>query len=473
MDPLWILLVGMIVVMGGILALRLHAFLALVLGALAVGALTPSASLEKYAIETKMPRAEAESFSKKPTIERVTVAFGNTCGKVGILIALATVVGKCLMESGAADRIVRTALRVFGQERAQFAFLGSGFLLGIPIFFDTVFLLMVPLAKAMWMRTKRNYLYYILAIVAGATMTHSLVPPTPGPLFVASQLHVDLGVMILFGCAIGLFSALSGCLYAYWVNGRFDIPVRGSAQTSLAELESLAARPDAQLPSLWLALLPIFLPVLLIGGDTILAGGSFFSSNPRIGLVFSFFGNPNISLAFSCAISIAILSWQKRAGLAKLGDSIQSALADGGLIILITAAGGAFGGVLQQSGIGSRIQELAAAYQIGVLPLAFGVTMLVRIAQGSATVAMITAVGIVGGMASPEQLGFHPVYLALAIGCGSKPIPWMNDSGFWVVCKMSGLTEKEMLKTHSIMLLVMGLTGLAGTMLLSRLLPMV
>ena len=146
MDSLWILLIGVIVVMGGILGLRLHAFLALVLGALAVAALTPPTSLEDFARAKEMSTQDVEDFSKTTTIERVTVAFGNTCGKVGILIALATVVGKCLMESGAADRIVRTALRIFGEHRAQFAFLGSGFLLGIPIFFDTVFFLMVPLA---------------------------------------------------------------------------------------------------------------------------------------------------------------------------------------------------------------------------------------------------------------------------------------------------------------------------------------
>lgn len=460
MDSLWILLIGVIVVMGGILGLRLHAFLALVLGALAVAALTPPTSLEDFARAKEMSTQDVEDFSKTTTIERVTVAFGNTCGKVGILIALATVVGKCLMESGAADRIVRTALRIFGEHRAQFAFLGSGFLLGIPIFFDTVFFLMVPLAKAMWMRTKRNYLFYILAIVAGATMTHSLVPPTPGPLFVATQLNVDLGVMILAGCAVGFFSALSGCLYANWVNGRIEIPVRESAQSSLADLESLAARDDSQLPPLWLALLPIFLPVILIGGNTI--------SGAKSSL-----GNPNIALAISCTIAMGMLAWQKKAGLSRLGESIQSALADGGLIILITAAGGAFGGVLQQSGIGARIQELSATYQIGVLPLAFGVTALVRIAQGSATVAMITAVGILGGMAAPDQLGFHPVYVALAVGCGSKPIPWMNDSGFWVVCRMSGMTEKEMLKTHSMMLLIMGLAGLTATMLAARIFPMV
>jgi GntP family gluconate:H+ symporter len=152
---------------------------------------------------------------------------------------------------------------------------------------------------------------------------------------------------------------------------------------------------------------------------------------------------------------------------------LQNALSSGGLIILITSAGGAFGGILQQTGIGFRIQELAASYHIAVLPLAFLVTAIVRTAQGSATVAMITAVGILGGLAGGGQLGFHPVYLALVIGCGSKLIPWMNDSGFWVICKMSGMTEGETLKTCSTMMTLMGIVGLFVIMILARLFPLV
>jgi GntP family gluconate:H+ symporter len=157
----------------------------------------------------------------------------------------------------------------------------------------------------------------------------------------------------------------------------------------------------------------------------------------------------------------------------KIGTFVQSALSSAGVIILITAAGGAFGGVLQQTGIGHRIQEMASAHQLAVLPLAFVVTAVVRTAQGSATVAMITAVGILGGFADASQLGFHPLYLALVIGCGSKPVPWMNDSGFWLICKMTGMTEGETLRSSSAMMTIMGLVGLVFIMIFARLLPLV
>jgi GntP family gluconate:H+ symporter len=143
------------------------------------------------------------------------------------------------------------------------------------------------------------------------------------------------------------------------------------------------------------------------------------------------------------------------------------------MIILITASGGVFGGILQETGIGERIQGMAREYRIGVLPLAFVVTALIRTAQGSATVAMVTSVGILGAFASPETLGFHPVYLALTIGCASKLIPWMNDSGFWVVSKTSGLSERETLRTMSVMFTIMGLAGFLVLLVAARWFPLV
>jgi GntP family gluconate:H+ symporter len=135
--------------------------------------------------------------------------------------------------------------------------------------------------------------------------------------------------------------------------------------------------------------------------------------------------------------------------------------------------GGALGGILQQTGIGIRVQELASDYHIAILPLAFLVTVIIRTAQGSATVAMITSVGILGGLATMGDLAFHPVYLALIIGCGSKPFPWMNDSGFWVVCTMSGMTEGETLKSHSAVLSIMGFIGLFVVMILAKIFPLI
>ncbi len=467
MHPVLILLAGMAVVVGGILWLRLHAFLALLLGALVVATLTPTESIRQYGLSKGMSPAAAERLSRDHAGDRIADGFGRTAGQIGLVIAMASIIGVCLLESGSADRIVRAALGILGERRAPLAFLGSGFLLGIPVFFDTVFFLLMPLGKATRIRTGRDYLFYILTIVAGATMTHSLVPPTPGPLFVASALHVDLAMMIVAGCAVGAFTAATGYGFAVWANGRWDFPMRESEE-SLRQLEELSRSDPRRLPPTWIALLPILLPVALIAGRSAIE--SFGVQVPFRGWVLAL-GNKNIALFLGAAIAMATLFGKTSLG--KTVAAVRTALASAGIIILITSAGGAFGAMLQETGIGSAIEKLSASYQIAVIPLAFALTTLIRTAQGSATVAMVTAAGVFAGMADPAQLGFHPVYLALAIGCGSKPIWWMNDSGFWVVTQMSGMAEAEGLRTLTPMAALMGIAGLLVTMALARLFPLI
>ncbi len=550
MSPTWItvgvLLAGVITVVGGVLLLRLHAFLALIFGALVVGALTPTdirerVALERAAVEIKSVDAlsgvvelqadatvgesfvvlrqdsggrfesvgsvvvdaispgaargrfvaltagaapsssdlilragsepQARRTARQSVGERVARGFGDTCAKIGILIAMAAIIGKCLLESGAADRIVRAGLSICGERGAPLAFLFSGFLLGIPVFFDTVFYLMVPLGKALYMRTKKHYLLYVLTIVAGATMAHSLVPPTPGPLFVAEQLGVDLGAMILGGCIVGLCAAGAGCVFCFFMDRRHELPLRETGDASLEQLEALTQRDTRDLPGFAISVTPIVLPVVLITAATLL-------KNVGDGVPASLkafvttMGNKNMALTAAAVIAMITLVVQTRSKLQQLAASVQSALASGGTIILITAGGGAFGGMLRDTGITTLINDLPQVSPQVTLILAFLVTTAIRTAQGSATVAMITSVAILSGLATDGELGFHPVYLALAIGCGSKPIAWMNDSGFWVIGKMSGMTEIETLKYVTPLSVIMGISGLAVVLVAVTILPL-
>ncbi len=501
MDPLIILLIGMAVVIGGVLWLRLHAFVALIGGALVVGSLaTPDAINQSVMNDTRIEKdirkqatnrlgqddsnltdlvqelhkTKARHTAAQSVISRVTGAFGKACGSLGILIAMAAIIGKCLLESGGAERIVRSALGLLGEKRAPLAFTGSGFLLGTPVFFDTVFYLMIPLGKALAMRFRENYGLYIMTIVAGATMAHSLVPPTPGPLFVAFQLDVDLGLMIMMGLVVGSAACATGYVYAKFVNGqdKWRVPLRDSADSPLAKLEEIAKRDGKSLPPLGLSLLPVLLPIVLIAGNTILEE---LVGEPPAGLAnfMSLVGDKNIALILSAAVALGLLAMQKRGDKQALFDSVQSALASGGVVILITAAGASFGAMLQQTNIAARIGGLAEQFEITglmVLPMAFFVTALIRTAQGSATVSMITSVGIFAGMAA--TLPFHPVYLAMAIGCGSKPFPWMNDSGFWVINRMSGMTIGETIRSVSFLMTVMAIDGLIAVILLAWVFPM-
>ncbi len=411
--------------------------------------------------------------SKQTVASRVASGFGTTAGKIGILIAMASIIGKCLLDSGAADRIVRTALAKFGEKFAPLSFVFSGFLLGVPVFFDTVFYLMIPLGKAMQLRTGRNYLLFVLTIVAGATMAHSLVPPTPGPLVVAEELGVDIGMMILAGCCVGFFTAGFGYLYAsMFANNIWTLPLRETSDFSLKDLEALSNREESELPPFWLSILPIVLPVVLIAGYSVIKALEI-EMSPTVGKIAATLGDKNIALIISAVIAMFTLIRSRGLSRKELADAVGASLASGGIIILITSAGGAFGKTLQATGVATLIQDLSVTSPAMIITMAWLITAAIRTAQGSATVAMMTAVGILGGLAQSGTLPFHPVYLALAIGCGSKPIAWMNDSGFWVITRMSGMTEGEGLKYITPMTTLMGVVGLVVTIAGAILFPMV
>ena len=388
--------------------------------------------------------------------------FGKTCATIGILIAMASIIGECLLVSGAAESIALATLRCTGIERAQWAFFFTSFLLGIPVFLATLFCLLLPLAKAMTRRTGRDYLLYILCIIAGGTITHSLVPPAPGPLFVAGELGVSLPAMIGVGSLIGFGAALCGYVFARFACRRITLVPE-------AEDAPPADTPQRVLPPLWLSLIPVLLPLVLIGLQGALAPSMKGASGWWVTVVKTI-GATDMALTFGVLAGLLLVVRQRTAeGTSK---TVQAALAHGALILLITAAGGAFGGALQQTGIADAIGQVVGGAHTLALPAVFLVTALVRTAQGSATVAMITAVPIAKAFLDSGHTGVAAVYFAVVIGCGSKPIPWMNDAGFWAVARMSGMTEAQTLRTMSPMLSVQGVVGLLITMLAAWLWPL-
>jgi len=463
-HPLAILVVAVVTVLGMILVLRIHAFLALITAALVVSLLAPGPAVEK--------------------IERVAVAFGTTAGKIGLVIAMAAVIGRCLIDSGAADRVVRMFMRLLGEKRAPISLMSSGFVLSIPVFFDTVFYLLLPLARSMHRRTGQKYLLLILAMGAGASITHSLVPPTPGPLYIAGELNIDLGTMIMMGLAVAAPTAVIILLFIRALTRFIDIPMR-PIEGAGPEPDPL---PDEALPGLLVSLLPIVLPVLLISANTV--AGTLAKAQDagvlaqRVAACTAVVGNANLAMLISAAIALAVLKRQRRLDRRDLARIIESALMSGGVIILITSAGGAFGAMLQAAGIGDAIEGFfgTGAQAMGgskLILLAFLIAFLLKFAQGSSTVSMLTTSGIMVGLIPAlgqagvdPNLGFHPVYLATAIGFGAQCGNWMNDSGFWIFAKMGGLTETEGLKTWTVTVSGLSIIGLLITLLYAALLPM-
>ncbi|HTE30060.1 MAG TPA: SLC13 family permease, partial [Chryseolinea sp.] len=420
-NPFFILAIGIVIVVGGIIGFKLHPFLALLLGAFVVAMLTPASQIEQFGLSKGMDASAALAYSKKSIGERIATEFGNTCAKIGILIAMAAIIGKCMLESGAAERIIRSLLKLTGIEKAPFAFLFGSFFLGIPVFFDTVIFLMVPLAKAMALRIGKNYLLLILCIMSGAAMANSLVPPSPGPLFLIGELHIPIGLMMMCGIVVGFFTISAGYLFSVWTNRKWPIQLRDSLDAKLEDLKVISSKEDKNLPNLLISLLPIVVPLLLIIADTTITnmtkGGSPLTSWYLVNRLFAavkFLGDKNIAMVIGGGLALLVMVKNKRQKNESLTPFVQTALMSGGGIILITAAGGAFGGTLQQSGISVKIAELTSGYQMALIPMAFFISAIVRTAQGSATVALITASGILAGMASQPGLAFNPVYIGLS-----------------------------------------------------------
>ena len=455
MHPFLILLIGMVVILGAIIVLRLNAFLALIGAAIIVSFLAPGVPALRIA--------------------RVAEAFGRTAGSIGIVIALAAIIGTAMTESGAADRIVNGFLNLLGEKRDAVALAATAFILSLPVFFDTVFFLLAPLARSMYGRTNRNYLKYLLAMSASGVATHTLVPPHPGPLAVADTLGVDLGMMILVGIVVALPGAMVGFLFGTWVDRKMPIVMRPHPG------EEIEAVHTDNLPPLWLAVLPVVMPVLLISMSTIVDALKIWAPAHEdiwstIRPFTSVIGNPNLALLFSAALAMLLYTRQRKPTREQVANMVDSSLMGAGVVILIVAAGGAFGAMLQAAQIGPAIQRVFAhtggGSGIDILLLAFAVTSVVKIAQGSSTVAMITAAGIIGAMIKENPLPFHNVYLGTAIAAGSLVGSWMNDAGFWVFSKIGVVTEVETLRSWTPLLAVVGVVSMLTTLLMASVFPM-
>jgi gluconate:H+ symporter, GntP family len=444
--PLVVLGVSLVLVITLITVVRLHALLALVLAAMCTGLMARVGSLP----------GEAARGHWLTAIELTTAGFGHMAQQIAIIIILASIIGICLLESGAADRIVTTFLNLFGEKLAGLALLTSTYIVAIPIFFDTIFMLLIPLAQALYRRTGRDYMLYVMAICCAAAISHSMIIPHPGPVAMAAALNLDAGVTIVVGLATGLLPLACGFLFSLYINRR--MPIRPPLRAEVVE-EADAAMTAR--PPLFLSLLPVILPVALIGlASTLVAFAA--ASWPNLTSSMRFFGDRNIALAIGAAIAIWLLMYQRRLNLREAGQRFAGPLETAGMIILITCAGGAFGLMLRNAGVGDAIKLVADGMNLNsafsLIVLAWIIALVIRVAQGSATVAMLTTAGMVGPMMMGADV--HPVCIFLAIGYGALGLSWMNDSGFWLVSRLGGFTEAQTLKSWTMLVTIISVSGL-------------
>lgn len=508
--PFAVLFISLGAIIFMITVMRVHAFLALILAAILAGLLAPVGSLPGETVRGTVitnatmsvltnaaGRLVVEPATGPPSgnrivstntmvtlpgqktythwiqaVELTTTEFGTTAGKIAVVICLAAVIGMCLMESGAADKVVRKFIALFGEKRAGAAIAVSSYIMSIPIFFDTFFMLLLPLARAMRLRMGKDYLLYVMAICCGGTVTHSLIAPHPGPLAMAETLKVDLGLTIIVGILVGAIPTAASWFTVKWINRRMDVPLRETPGAPLADLKAIVEKPESELPSFTWSVIPVILPIFLISLASAFAAVKGLKGDyPMLYTWVEFIGNRNVALFIGAIIAMYVLMRQKGLSLSTINELIGPPMETAGVIILITSAGGAFGLMLKNAGVGEAIQSLVAGREINLILLSWFVAAVIRIAQGSATVAMLTTAAMVYPIINAAGLPYHPVYIFMAIGFGAMMLSWMNDSGFWVVGRLSGFTEKETLKSWTVVVSVNSLVGLMACLILAWLLP--
>jgi GntP family gluconate:H+ symporter len=306
-----------------------------------------------------------------------------------------------MMESGAAEQIVNWLLKTLGEKRAAIALIISGFILSIPVFFDTVFLLLVPLAITLALKTGKNFVLYVVATGGGAVISHTIVPPTPGPLIMAETFNIGLGTVILAGIAAGIIPAVSVLGIAKWMNKRLNIPVRVTDKHV-----TLIQNP----PSLFLSVLPVVVPLFMISISSIVEG-----ITGKLPDWIAFQGNKNIAMTVGTIISLLLWARTQKLSSKDLWEAAAKPLEVGGIIILITSAGGAFGAMIKHSGIGEAISQVTEGFNISYILLGWMIAAVMKIAQGSGTVSMITTSAIMAAIMGNTNLPYHPIYVLLSV----------------------------------------------------------
>ncbi len=437
-----------------VMVLRLHAFVALLIASMGVG-LAAGMTFEQVLNSTQQ-------------------GMGSILGYIAVVVGLGAMFGQMLESTGGAQQLARTLVAKFGQSRASWALTLAGFLIAIPVFFEVGFVILIPLVYSLARSNEKSVLRYAIPLVAGLAVAHAFIPPTPGPMAAAGILGADLGRVILYGIAAGLPAAiLAGPVWGNFIGDRLNITVPN-------HVEMPDDQPEEELPSFRLVLSLLMVPILLIVANTVsnsmappmLEDPVYEASTVRVlARFFAFAGHPFVALLVAALLAFYFLGLRRGYSLEEVQELANRSLGPAGMIILVTGSGGVFKQILSDSKIGEILAQ--SMMELGMTPvmLAFAVAAAVRVSQGSATVAMMTAAGLVGGVLelarSAEPGSVLATYahtdlalITIAIAAGSTVLSHVNDSGFWLIKEFLGLSEAETLKSWTVMTTIIGVVGL-------------
>ncbi|MFW5973301.1 MAG: GntP family permease [Bacteroidota bacterium] len=397
-------------------------------------------------------------------IDVIREGMGGTLGYIAVVIGVGTMLGEIVQVSGGARQIATTLVSTFGERRAQWALTLIGLIVATPVFFEVALILFIPLVYDLTRKTGKSILYYGIPLVGGIAVAHAFIPPTPGPVAVAALLGADLGWVILFGLIGGIPAAIvGGVLYGSFIGKRIIVGVPEYMEVDVPASEEGVSR---RLPSFAMVVSIIGLPLVLILLNT--ASTVVLPEESTVRMWMSFIGHPFTALTLATLLSFYLLGTRLGFSADEVQRVATRSMEPVGMIILLTGAGGVFGRVLVATGVGDALVDVMAATNLPVVLFGFLIATAVRVSQGSATVAMVTTAGlmapIVGaGDYSAPLLGA----VTIAIACGSTVLSHVNDSGFWLVKQFMGLTEKETLKSWTVMETIIGVVGLVVMLLVS------
>jgi GntP family gluconate:H+ symporter len=437
MITIFFLVVIIILIVIAITKWKLHPFLTLLLAAIFIGILS--------------------GLNANVIIAELTNGFGNTLMSIGIVIACGTVIGTYLERSGGARSMAEYVLNIVGEKRAPLAMSLTGFIVSIPVFCDSGFVILSALNKALSKRTGISLSILAVALATGLYTTHVFVPPTPGPLAAAATIGADIGLIILLGLIVSIPTAGAGLIWAQIYCKKYKI----SPENFLESQDRHTVDPKP-----FLALAPLLIPIILIALKSVADYPTAPLGQGYVYKFITFIGHPVLALL----IGVFIAFWLRKKGSTQEThfDWVSIGLKNAGTIILITGAGGAFGTVLRATGIGDTLGKILSQWQIGIF-LPFLIAAVLKSAQGSSTVAIITTAALITPLLEPMNLTapLAKALVVLAIGAGSMTVSHLNDSYFWVVAQFSNMNTSTALRCHSMATFIQGITGIITIAFLS------
>lgn len=415
---------------------KLNAFLSLIFSAILVG------------IAKQMPLADILTSIQK--------GIGSTLGSLILILGLGVMLGSLLSESGAAQRISQVLIQYFGVKRVKLAVLLTGFVVGIAMFYNAGFVILMPMVFSVALNTGQPMIYVGIAMASALSVTHGFLPPHPGPTTIAVLFKADIGKTLIYGLTVAIPTLImAGLVFPEFIKNISSNPPKGLFETKQFK--------DEEMPSFGLSIMTALIPVVLMGMAT--ASELSMDTHSPLHHYLKFLGDPSISMLIAVTFALIFLGIRRGKTMEYLMEKTGGAISSASMIIMIIAAGGAFKQVLTDSGIGT---DIATAFQDSTLsPLVLGwlIATIIRIALGSATIAGLTAAGIIQPLMATTQV--NPELMVLSIGAGSLMCSHVNDTGFWMFKEYFGLSIKDTFKTWSVMETIVGIMGLIGVLVLN------